>query len=166
LKPIQIAHCFISDGKEKTLNMTQRQHQLSYCEVCKNKAFSPRKGIICDLTKDVATFDNTCPDFVEDPSLKKMNELNTEARRIEKTRESTLGLSIIGITNGNIAGIVYIILGIASVFLTVYAIELVTLWSFVLIIIGIVLIVKSLIHRGKNKAPKKKQFDLLDDEIL
>lgn len=156
----------MANGKNKTPNMTQRQHQLSYCEVCRNKAFSPRKGIICDLTKDVATFDNACPDFDEDPSLKKMSELNTEARRIEKTRESTLGLSIIGITNGSVAGIVYIILGIASVFLTIYTIELVTLWSFVLIIIGIVLIVKALIHRGKNRTPKKKQFDLLDDEIL
>ncbi len=146
--------------------MTQRQYQLSYCEICRTKAFSPRKGIICDLTKDVATFDHTCPDFDEDPALKKMSELSTEAKRVEVTREITFGLSFIGITNGYLAGFVYLILGITSIFLTVYAIQIVTLWSFILIIIGTILIIKASINRGKNTYSKKRQLDLLDDEIL
>lgn len=145
--------------------MTQREHQLTYCEICKNKTFSPKKGIICDLTKDIASFDHNCSDFDEDPSMKKRSDLSTEAKRIEATRESTLGLSAIGITNGTVAGIVYIILGIASLVLTVFAIQMVTLWSFVLVIIGIVLIVKSIINRGKNKNVSSKQVDLLDAEI-
>jgi hypothetical protein len=148
-----------------TKNMTQRQHQLSYCEICRNKAFSPKKGIICDLTKDIASFDHTCSDFDEDPSLKKMSELSIEAKRVETARESTFGLSAIGITNGTIAGIIYIILGIGSILLTVFAIQMVTLWSFILMIIGIVLIVKASINRANNKTTRSKQVDLLDEEI-
>lgn len=146
--------------------MTQREHQLSYCEVCRNKSFSPKQGIICQLTNEVATFNHTCPEFDEDPALKKMSELSKEARQIEAKRESTFGMSALGITNGTIAGIVYIILGVASIVLTVFVFELLSLWSFVSITIGIVLIVKSAINKGKNTNQRKKQVDILDDEIV
>lgn len=145
--------------------MTQRQHQLSFCEICRNKTFSSKKGIICQLTNDVASFDHTCPEFDEDPTLKRKSELSDEARRIEKTRESTFGLSSFGIKSGTIAGIVYILLGIASIVLTIFVLDFISLWSIVLLIIGIVLIVKSAISMGANKGRIKQHVDLLDDEI-
>ncbi|PHR35107.1 MAG: hypothetical protein COA38_03070 [Fluviicola sp.] len=145
--------------------MTQREHQLSYCEICRNKNFSTKKGIICNLTKELASFDQNCSDFDEDPYLKKMNELSTEAKHLEATRESTFGLSAIGVTNGTIAGIIYIVLGIGSLLLTLFVMQMVTLWSFVLVIIGIVLIVKAAINQGNNKTASSKRVDLLDDEI-
>lgn len=145
--------------------MTRREHQLTFCEICRNKTFSSKKGIICQLTNEVAAFDHTCPEFDEDPTMKRKSELSNEAKRIEEIRESTFGLSSFGIKNGTIAGVVYIILGVTSIVLTMVLLEVITLWSFVLVTIGIVLIVKSAMAKGNNKGRTKQSVDLLDDEI-
>lgn len=145
--------------------MTQREHQLSFCEICKNKSFSPSKGIICGITQDLATFDHICSDFDEDPLLKRRSELSNQAKKLEATRESTFGLSSLGIKSGLAAGIVYIVLGIGTVFLTAVTLELITIWSFVLVIIGIILIVKTAIKRSKDKKLRTNHLDLLDEEI-
>ncbi len=145
--------------------MNQREHQLSYCEVCTKKAFSPRKGIICGITQEVATFNDTCDDFEEDAILKKRNELSKQARLLEAKQESTMGLSAFGINNGSVAGIIYIILGVLSITLTVFIFEVITIWSFILVIIGIVLIIKAAQSKSKQRPKKSKYVDLLDEEL-
>lgn len=45
-----------------------REEQLRFCKRCLNRAFSPQKGIICNLTSERATFDDNCNDFLVDES--------------------------------------------------------------------------------------------------
>ena len=40
-----------------------RQDQLIYCQRCDHKKFDSKRGIICGLTNDIATFHITCKDF-------------------------------------------------------------------------------------------------------
>ncbi len=145
--------------------MNQREHQLSYCEICTKKSFSPRKGIICGITQEVATFNDTCDDFEEDAILKKRNEISKQARLQEAKQESTMGLSAFGVSNGSVAGIIYIIIGILSVGLTIFLFEVITIWSFILVIIGIVLIIKTAQSKTKQRPKKSKHADLLDEEL-
>lgn len=43
-----------------------RVAQLEYCKTCIRREFSPKKGIVCSLTKEQATFAVFCDDFQED----------------------------------------------------------------------------------------------------
>ncbi|MCF8297903.1 MAG: site-2 protease family protein [Saprospiraceae bacterium] len=54
-----------------------RDKQLEYCQMCKNKAFDDDKGIICNLTGNIRSFENECPDFQEDPD--EINEFYDES---------------------------------------------------------------------------------------
>lgn len=46
--------------------------------MCTNRAFEPAKGIVCRLTMDSANFILTCPDFVEDPYQKQVEQEREE----------------------------------------------------------------------------------------
>lgn len=41
-----------------------RHHQLKYCKKCTHKDVALKKGIICKLTGERATFENTCDDYI------------------------------------------------------------------------------------------------------
>lgn len=43
-----------------------RDEQLTYCRVCKNKAFSPQYGFVCGLTGAVADFEEECESYLHD----------------------------------------------------------------------------------------------------
>jgi Na+/alanine symporter len=64
-----------------------RNEQLVFCKVCVNKASSMEKGIICSLTSEQATFQTTCPDFIEDEKIKK--NLAFEKKKKTKDEKST-----------------------------------------------------------------------------
>jgi len=55
-----------------------RQHQLVLCKKCEHKFFDNKKGIICSLTNEKATFKGTCPDYKEKLSVKKNREHNKD----------------------------------------------------------------------------------------
>lgn len=42
--------------------MTREEH-LKFCKICEKQKFDPKKGIVCSLTNEVATFESECPDF-------------------------------------------------------------------------------------------------------
>ena len=48
--------------------------KLEYCKVCRNKAFSIKTGIYCNLTGEKPTFDSTCQTFQEDEILRQEQE--------------------------------------------------------------------------------------------
>jgi uncharacterized protein len=56
-----------------------REHQLTYCKVCKNQKMDINQGLICSLTGLHADFEEECPYFDEDADLKQKQE----SRRIE-----------------------------------------------------------------------------------
>ncbi len=49
-----------------------REEQLIYCKKCKNRAFDPKHGIICNLTNKVADFEKECKDFIPDEAIKEV----------------------------------------------------------------------------------------------
>jgi uncharacterized RDD family membrane protein YckC len=48
-----------------------RKEQLEFCKICKNKNFDFNRGIICGLTNEIAGFEISCVDFIEDVGLVK-----------------------------------------------------------------------------------------------
>lgn len=52
-----------------TKNMT-REEQLTFCKKCTNRKMDMQQGIICSLTGEKANFENECPDFILDESVK------------------------------------------------------------------------------------------------
>lgn len=44
----------------------ERKEQLELCNICRNKAFDPKKGIICGVTRQYADFDKSCTYFVSE----------------------------------------------------------------------------------------------------
>ena len=59
-----------------------REEQLVSCNSCKNRSFNPSFGTICALTNAAATFDGSCPTFIED----ELETANNE--RIEKIQKA------------------------------------------------------------------------------
>ncbi|OJJ21989.1 hypothetical protein BKI52_08080 [marine bacterium AO1-C] len=47
--------------------MLTREQQLEYCKQCTKRKFDMNKGVICGLTNDIATFEESCPDYENDP---------------------------------------------------------------------------------------------------
>ena len=43
-----------------------RQEQIKFCEICHNRSFDFKQGLICKLTDSKATFEKECPDFDHD----------------------------------------------------------------------------------------------------
>ncbi|MBG7612633.1 hypothetical protein IU405_10280 [Polaribacter sp. BAL334] len=50
--------------------MTRDEH-LKYCKICLNRELDLKKGLVCNLTNEIADFKETCVNFKEDP-VKKM----------------------------------------------------------------------------------------------
>ena len=77
-----------------------RAHQLKSCSICLNRGFNLKHGIICGLTKEVATFSGTCPDYKEDVTEKGLQEQTNKAKVNQKTKEinkARIALFIIGV---------------------------------------------------------------------
>ncbi|MBC8489653.1 MAG: hypothetical protein H8D45_26845 [Bacteroidetes bacterium] len=47
-----------------------REEQLTFCRKCLNREMDLQQGIICNLTKQKASFEKECPDFKLDESVK------------------------------------------------------------------------------------------------
>jgi len=56
--------------KNQQKRMTREEH-LAYCKICLNRKMDMEKGLICNLTSEVADFEETCENFKEDPIKKK-----------------------------------------------------------------------------------------------
>ena len=51
-----------------------REYQLTFCKVCNHQNFDSNKGIVCDLTNEIADFEKSCENYIENPELKKRVE--------------------------------------------------------------------------------------------
>ncbi len=47
-----------------------REEQLVFCKKCLNRKMDMKQGLICNLTEAKATFQNKCPDFKRDETVK------------------------------------------------------------------------------------------------
>ncbi|MEX2483554.1 MAG: hypothetical protein WED10_03300 [Brumimicrobium sp.] len=142
-----------------------RAYRLSFCKRCINRSFSPKGGVICSLTSDVATFDQSCKDFSVDEKME-LSMKRQEADVIgEEVHSDSLGLSIIGIKNGIIAGIIVIIgaivwLGIGLSYQRLF------FYPIILFLIGVIALIKGIVKQQKSIAAKKVAETVIDDEIL
>lgn len=60
--------------------MTQ-QERLAICELCENKIFSPKLGVICSLNSERPAFEGSCEDFSEDKKMVVRKERLAESRK-------------------------------------------------------------------------------------
>ena len=49
-----------------------REEQLVFCKKCINRKMDMKQGLICNLTGEKATFQNECPDFKRDETVKEV----------------------------------------------------------------------------------------------
>ncbi|MFT5858812.1 MAG: hypothetical protein ACI865_000905 [Flavobacteriaceae bacterium] len=143
-----------------------RDHQIEFCERCKNKAFSPKSGIICALTNEQAKFSGTCKDFVEDAKLTERVELSKKAKAETALIERTYGLSSLGVKNGVSAGIIWITIGFVSTGVVIYLFQVISFWTVLIIVFGIVITAISAKASAAENVKKKRRsvgHDLLDD---
>jgi hypothetical protein len=78
--------------------MTRQEH-LAFCSVCTNRSFDPKQGIVCGLTKEVANFDPTCADYIEDEKEKAFEEVKVEEKKSVKKKtinRARIALFLIG----------------------------------------------------------------------
>ena len=55
--------------------------RLTICEVCKNKEFSPRLGVVCSLTSERPSFEEVCNDFENDSKMVARKDREEESRK-------------------------------------------------------------------------------------
>ncbi len=104
-----------------------RLEQLAFCKKCTNRKMDVQQGLICSLTGEKANFDQECPDFNLDPTVKiEVNDtepLEQEEVRyqlsenaLEKLRmEQNLPLAIIaGVGTGIIGAILWGLITVAT----------------------------------------------------
>tara|TARA_R110002072_G_scaffold273058_1_gene433323 strand:- start:4085 stop:4510 length:426 start_codon:yes stop_codon:yes gene_type:complete len=140
----------------------ERARQVEFCEKCLNRDYSPKKGIICKLTGNQATFTDSCENYSKDEKAAILVERAVKSKEAAETHESTFGLSAIGIKNGVVAGGVITGLGIGSIIFTITMLGFISLWSILIILAGIIAMVKGA-SINKKKKLKSSYVDLLDD---
>ena len=64
--------------------MTRQEH-LSYCKICLNRKKDLQQGLVCNLTNEIANFEETCQDFREDPIKKKKLDAIPSYEEVEDT---------------------------------------------------------------------------------
>jgi len=64
--------------------------KIDVCKKCKKKKFDLKQGIICGLTDKKPTFENSCPDFDSDESIKEIEELKGMSLKPNEQRSKTV----------------------------------------------------------------------------
>lgn len=142
------------------------EHTLPWCRTCANQSFSMQQGVICGLTKEKADFIGSCPSFVEDPQAKADYERDVAAREATAAEHDSMGLSKLGIKDGSSAGVFLIVGGVGTILFTVLYLNVISLWSFVIIAAGIVALVRGKKRNKAENAKKKALADTLDGDNL
>ncbi len=142
-----------------------RNYQLSFCKQCSKQSFDLNKGIICSLTNEQATFESTCPHFEVDPIAKKRMEGEQKRIRNAELAEESMGMSAIGINSGVTAGIIAIALGIVLLFVEIIFFQVIILYTFIPIVLGIIAIFKGLSRKSKEKRNKRNKHATLDSDL-
>jgi len=129
-----------------------RRDQLEFCKICLNRTFSPKQGIICKLTDDVAKFKYSCKDYKKD-SVAILQEQNyrEEARLRSYPKDFTFGLEQYGLRNGIITGILLLAFGFTWLRIGLNY-NKVFWYPFILIIGGVI----TFIHGTVNSIIRKK----------
>jgi hypothetical protein len=79
-----------------------RDQQLKFCSVCKNRGYNKTRGIICGLTKELPSFTENCSSYKEDSlavlrkKIDKAKEKNEEQEQVTIVRRGSYALYFVG----------------------------------------------------------------------
>lgn len=116
----------------------------SFCKRCKNRKMGfDGKGWKCGITDAYPDFGETCPNFNEDLEYE-IEKIHRQAvLEAAELDEATGGLSSIGITNGIVAGMIFLFGGIIWLVAGLYLMNRLFFYAPILSIIGLVMIVRN-----------------------
>ena len=142
-------------------NSLTREEYLSFCKVCKKRAFNREKGIVCSLTDDHAAFEgDSCPDQEIDQA--QVHHLERKAE-VDRQIEEGEDFSFMGIEDPLTAGILASVVAIAW-FIGGLAAGRIFFYPPVLLILGLIAVNKGVKHRAQEKRLRK--FKEENSEIL
>lgn len=81
--------------------------KLDFCKKCKKRKFDLNRGIICGLTNEKPTFENSCPDFENDETVQEFKSLdlkpnNERAKILLSMIWIVLGLEILSLVSSGL----------------------------------------------------------------
>jgi len=103
-----------------------REDQLAFCKVCKNRELDLKQGLVCRLTKQPADFEGECPNFDKDSEAISREKKTIQVETDEKSKPG-VGSLIIGILliirggmriaqgSATVFGVIMLVVGIGSV---------------------------------------------------
>ncbi|WP_298423584.1 hypothetical protein [uncultured Kordia sp.] len=68
-----------------------REHRLTFCKRCDHQKFDSQKGIVCDLTNEIARFYSSCNDFSGDKTAVDRVVKNRELNKIHQEEYGKYG---------------------------------------------------------------------------
>ncbi|MCR9171321.1 MAG: hypothetical protein NXI10_02435 [bacterium] len=142
--------------------MLTREEQVAFCEKCTNRKPS-MQGLLCKLTDEKATFEETCPDF----ELDELEQFNLEKQRRDAKYGDAPGAEIeVGVLNGGIIGGSLAIIGSIVWFFGAWIyMDIIFFYPPVLLVIGIVALVRGIQAQKEKKRKAARQDNVLDAEL-
>lgn len=152
--------------------MTHEQ-RLQICELCTNRAFSPKLGSICSLTNERSAFVDSCSDYSEDLKMIAKRDRELEDRAYETANGTVSGTNQSisdhvgsamerkhGMNGRIVAGVVAIVIAVLWFVLGIVLINRVFYYPIFLFGFGIYKIIDGSIKGNQKKL--KENSDLLD----
>lgn len=124
--------------------------------------FSPKSGVICSLTNATATFDQSCNDFSIDEKMEIALEREKKDVVSEEVHSNSLGLSVIGIKNGILAGSITIVGALVWLFVGL-SYDRIFFYPIILFGIGVIALIKGIVKHQKTLSEKRASETLIDD---
>lgn len=103
-----------------------REDQLAFCKVCRNRELDLKQGLVCKLTKQPADFEGECPNFDKDIEAvsREKKAIDVEMEEKSKPGAGTLIVGILLIVRGgmriaqgsaSVFGVIMLLVGIGSI---------------------------------------------------
>ena len=147
--------------------MLTRKEYVDYCSVCTKRKFDMKKGQICSLTNEYPEFDSECQERDIDENLLEKQVRFKEQKEKDLIEAKTFGLSKFGIKNQFASGVIvagggltWLIVGLSQ--------DIIFFYPIILIVIGIVLIIKSIsdkIRKSAQELKNKEKDQILDADL-
>lgn len=142
------------------------QQRLAICELCSNKGFSPKKGVICTLTSERPAFEGSCADFEEDPKMMAKKRREEEDRQTAAQNSASVGQALEakhGMNGRIIFGILSIVGAILWFALGIMFLDRIFFYPIFLLGFGIYKIIDG--ATNKKREVVRRDGDLLDDDL-
>ncbi len=69
--------------------MMTREDYIKICGTCTKRSFDPNQGLVCSISKEIASFDGDCSDYQEDEIEKERTIINPiHAAHIEEENDT------------------------------------------------------------------------------